>query len=109
MVNTKAKAGLRSSVILQNLDFCYFKDYCLSQNIFAKVQTQDSTAKISKLKEFRPKNSKPANRQTSAPTHINKPEKTSCQNKKKKYFVKKWNQKNFISIINNNAIKDEKQ
>ena len=37
MVNAKAKAGLKSSIMVQNIDFYGFKDYCPSQNTSAKI------------------------------------------------------------------------
>ena len=76
-VNIKAKAGLKSSIMVQNTDSYYLKDHYLSQNISAKVQIQGSTTQKSKLKESKLKNSKPANRKTLAPLRINKPEKIS--------------------------------
>ena len=45
-----------------NIDSCYSKDYYLSQNTFAKVQTQNSIAIKSKLEESRLKDLKLANR-----------------------------------------------
>lgn len=44
-VNIEAKAGLRSSVMVWNMDFQYPKSYCPSHNISAKLQIQSITAK----------------------------------------------------------------
>ena len=107
-VNAKAKAGLKSSIIIRDADFCYYRGYCLSQNTSTKVQTQGSTAKESKPKESRPKDSKPTNGKTPAPPHTNEPEKISRQDKKKEYLKKKWDQKNSTSAIRNNAMKGKK-
>ena len=76
-VNAKAKIGLRSSIMVQNVDFYYPQNYCLSQNTFAKVQTLGSTVKKSKSKASKSKDSKLVDRKTLASSHINKPEKTS--------------------------------
>ena len=52
-------------------DFCYSKGHHPSQNTFAKVQTQDSTAKKFNLKDFKLKDSKPTNEKTSTPSCTN--------------------------------------
>ena len=108
-VNVKAKASLKSSIMVRDADFHCLRGYCPSQNTSAKVQTQDSTVKESKPKESRPKDSKPANEKTPAPPYTNKPGKTSCQNKKKEYLKKKRDQKNSIPATKNNAIEGKKK
>ena len=65
-----------------------FRNHCLSQNTSAKVQTQGSTVKISKPEESKPKDSKPSVEKTPALPHINEPEKTPWQDKKKEYLKK---------------------
>ena len=57
IVNIKAKASLKSSIIFWNMDSHYFKNYYLSYNNFAKVKTQGLTIKKSQPKEFKPKDS----------------------------------------------------
>ena len=52
-VNAEAKAGLRSSTMVQNSDARYPRGYRLSHNTSSKVQTQGS-------KEPKPKKPKPA-------------------------------------------------
>ena len=108
-VNAKAKAGLRSSIMVQNADFRCPRGHRPSQNTSAKVQTQDSIAKKSRPKESRPKDLKPANEKTPAPLYTNKSGKTSCQDKKKEYFKKKQDRKNSTLAIRDNAIKDKKK
>ena len=61
------------------------------------------------FEESRPKNSKPANGKTPTLSHTNKLGKTFCQDKKKKYFKKKRDQKNSTLAIGDNAIEDEKK
>ena len=61
MVNTKAKIDLKSSIMVQNTDFCCSRSHYLFQNTFVKVQTQGLIAQKSKPKEFRPKNLKSIN------------------------------------------------
>ena len=77
-VNAKAKANLRSSIMVQDADFRCPKGYRLSQNISTKVQTQGLITKESKPKEFRSKDLKPINRKTPALLYTNEPGKTSC-------------------------------
>ena len=109
MVNADAKAGLRSSIIVQDTNSRCPKNHCLSQNTSAKVQTQGSTVKKSKPEEFKPKDSKPVNGKTPALPRTNKPGKTSHQNKKKKYLKKKQDRKNSTPVIRDNAIEGKKK
>ena len=85
MVNAEAKAGLKSSIMVWNVDSCYPRDHCPSQNTSAKVQTQGLTAKKSKPKESRPKKAKLANGKSSILPRSNKAVKPNCQKKEKKY------------------------
>ena len=109
IINVEAKAGLRSSIMIRDADSRCPRGHYPSQNTFFKVQTQGSIAKKSKPKEFRLKDSKPANGKTPAPPHINEPGKTSRQDKKKKYFKKKRNRKNSTLAIGDNIIEGEKK
>ena len=95
--------------MVRNIDSCYFRSHCPSQNTFAKMQTQGLTTKESKSKESRPKDSKPANEKTLALPWINNPKNISCQDKKKKYLKKKQDRKNSTPATENNAIEDEKK
>ena len=108
-VNAEAKAGLRSSIMVQDTNSHCPRGHRLSQNTSTKVQTQGSTAKESKPKESRRKESKPTDRKTPAPPRTNEPEKTSCQDKKKEYLKKKRDQKNSIPATGDNAIEGEKK
>ena len=76
MVNAKAKARLRSSIMVRDADSHCPKDHCPSQNTSTKVQTQGLTAKKSKPKKSRLKDSKPANEKTLAPPCTDEPGKT---------------------------------
>ena len=62
--------------MIWDIDFHCFKDYCLFQNTFAKMQIQDLTTKEFKLKKFRFKDSKPSNKETSTSSCIDESEKT---------------------------------
>ena len=113
-VNAEATVGLRSSIMVQDTDSRCLKSHCLCQNTSTKVQTQGSTAKKSKPEESRPKDLKPANEKTPALPCTNESEKTSCQDKKKKYFKKKRDRKkrdrkNFILATEDNIIRGEKK
>ena len=44
-VNAEAKAGLKSTIMVQDLDIYCFQGYCLSNNIALKVQIQGIIAK----------------------------------------------------------------
>ena len=44
-VNTKVKTGLKSIIIVQDLDICCFSGYCPSNNITSKTQIQKTTTK----------------------------------------------------------------
>ena len=63
-VNVEAKAGLRSSTMVLDLDARCPRDHPLSHNTSSKVQTQGSQ-NSSRSKEPKPKNPKPA------PSHDN--------------------------------------
>ena len=53
--------------MVRNADFRYSRSHCPSQNTFAKVQTQDLTAKKSTPEEFKLKEVKPADVKSSVP------------------------------------------
>ena len=95
--------------MILNVDSCYSKDYCLSQNIFAKVQTQSSTAIKSKLEESRLKDLKLANRKIFTLFYTNELGKSSPQDKKKVCFKKKQDLKNSILVIRDNIFEDKKK
>ena len=95
--------------MVQDINFCCPRDYRLSQNTSAKVQTQDSTTKKSKPKESRTKDLKPANGKTLALPHTNELGKTFHQDKKKEYLKKKQDRKNSIPATRDNAIEGEKK
>ena len=95
--------------MVQNADSRYPRSHCLSQNTSTKVQIQGSTAKKSKLKEFKPKDLKLANKKTPALLCCNKSRKTFYQDKKKEYFKKKRDQKNSTPAIEDNVIEGEKK
>ena len=85
MINVEAKAGLKSNIMIQDVDFCYSRHYRLSQNTCAKMQTQDLIAKESILEKSRPKKAKPTNDKSFALSRSNKAIKLNCQAKKKEY------------------------
>ena len=60
-VNAKAKTGLRSSTMVQDLDARYSREYRPSHNTSSKVQSQGSNNKnSSRSEEPKPKDPKPA-------------------------------------------------
>ena len=58
-VNAEAKAGLKFSTIVRDLDICCPRGHCLSNNTTAKVQIQRTTVKDPRLKETKTKDPKP--------------------------------------------------
>ena len=89
VVNAEFKRGLKSSIMIWDVDSRCPKSHCSSQNTSAKVQIQGLTTKKFKPEESRTKDLKPVNEKTPAPPRINKSEKTFHQDKKKKYLKKK--------------------
>lgn len=91
-VNTKAKAGLKFSIMVQDSDIYCSRGYCSSNttSIASKMQTQGTTKKFC-LEKSRPKNLKPAKKKTSAPlcSKFIEPKKISYLDKKKDIFWKK--------------------
>ena len=57
-VNVEAKAGLKSSIMVQNSDIHCHKSHCSSNIIASKVQTQETIAKDSHLDEPKVKKAK---------------------------------------------------
>lgn len=88
-VNAKAKAGLKSSIMVWKIDYRYTRDYYLSQTTSTKMQTQGLTAKKSKHKDSKPRKSKVVNSRSSVLPCIDKSAKPICQEKKKKDWKKK--------------------
>lgn len=85
VINAKAKADLKPSAIVWELDACYSKGHCLFYNTFSKIQTQYLTTKKSKPEKYKPKKSKTDNKKSFALSCPDKPAKQIYQEKKKKY------------------------
>lgn len=83
MVNAKAKAGLRSSIMVRNADFCYSRSYCPSYNPYTKVQIQGLIVKKFKFKMSKFNKSKPVDRRSFALPCTNKLAKSTRQEKKR--------------------------
>ena len=78
-INAEAKAGLRSSIMVRELDARCPRGYRQSHNTLSKVQTQGSSHKNSpRSKKFKPMDPKPA------PLRDNAAEPTKKENRKKK-------------------------
>ena len=88
-VNAKAKINRKFGIMVQDTNSHYPKNYCPSQNTSAKMQIQSLTTKISKPKEYRPKEAKLVNSKSSALLQSNKVIKPNCQKKKKENWKKK--------------------
>ena len=81
----KMKIGLKSYIIVQNMDSCCPRGHRLFQNTFVKLQTSGLIVSKSKFKEFRSKKKKPINSKFSSPFRFDEAVKPYCQKKKKKY------------------------
>ena len=108
-INAKAKVGLKSSIMIWNIDFCCHRNHQPSYNTFDKVQTQDLTAKKFKPTKTKPRKLNLANKISSILPCIHKSAKFTYQKKKKKYWKKKQDQKNSILTTENNAIESGKK
>ena len=104
-VNTEAKADLRSSTMVRDLNIRCPKSYHLSNSTVLKMQTQGTTAKESKPEKSRPKELKLVGGKKPVPPCFKstEPGKTSSTDKKRKYFKKKQNRKNNTLAIGDNA------
>ena len=107
-INAEVKAGLRSSTMVWDLDARCPRGHRSSHNTSSKVQTQGTIAKEFRAEEPRPKEAKQADGKVSAPPYFHKPVKLTCQEKKKEYWKKKQNKKNFFTATGDNAIKGKK-
>ena len=108
-VNAEAKAGLRSSTMVQQSDARCPRGHRPSHNTSSKVQTQDSSHKDSpRTEESRPKKAKQADGKAPTPPRSESIEagKTSRIDKRRKFHEKKKkkrDQKNNIPATGNNA------
>ena len=84
-VNVEAKAGLRSSTMVRDLDAHCLRGHRSSHNTSSKVQTQGSKD-FSRSKELKPKDPKPALLRD----NVAEPAKKENKKEKKKRF---WNQR----------------
>ena len=86
-VNAEAKAGLRSSIMVRDLDAHCPRGHRSSHNTSTKVQTQ-SSKDSSRLKETKPKDLKSA---PSCDNAVESPKKNNRKDKKKVSGVKSGN------------------
>lgn len=99
--------GLKSNIVVQNLDICCFRDYCFSNMTTVKVQTQETTVKDHRPKKPKAKKIKPVYVNAAKPLEQDKKE----RKKKKKKFQEKKEQKHTPTTSNNaiNTLKKEKK
>ena len=107
-VNAEAKAGLRSSTMVRESDARCSKGHHLSHNIPSKMQTQGTTAKKPRTKEFRLKEAKLTDGKNPALPRSKsaEPGKTSRTDKRREYLEKKKkkpHRKNNTSATGDNA------
>ena len=80
-VNVEAKAGLRSSTMVQNSDIHCFRGHLPPISTALKVQTQETTAKDSHQKKLKVKEVKPTSSQAE---EASEPSEQACKKKKRK-------------------------
>ena len=83
-VNAEAKAGLRSSIMVRDLDIRCPRGHCPSNSTISKVQTQKTSAKEPRPEESRPKEAKPAEGKAPVPPRTNAAEPSEQEKKDKK-------------------------
>lgn len=107
-VNAKAKAGLKSNIMVQDSDIRYPRGHCFSNNIIAKVQTQKTTVKNSRLEESKTKDSKTALLRTNVAEFLEqgKKDKKKKIRKRKRDHIRKWKK---ILTTSNNTINTSKK
>ena len=80
IVNTEVKANLKSSIMIRDSNICCLRNYCFSNIIISKVQTQTTIAKNSHFEKLKAKNRKL--------TKADKLFKQACKKKKRKSIMK---------------------
>ena len=88
VVKAKAKAGLKSSAMVRDLDICCPRGHRSSNSTASKVQTQETSIKEPRPEESKTKEAKQAKRKATAPPWTNAAE--SSEQGKKDRKNKKW-------------------
>ena len=96
-VNAKAKAGLRSSIMVWDPDICCPKSHCSFNITASKVQTQKITAKDSHPKELKIKEA----RLTLSWAEVSKPFEQACKEKKKKKYQERQDKEQTLASTAN--------
>ena len=82
-VNAEAKAGLKSSTMVQKSDIHCSRGHRPSYNTSSKVKTQETTVKEPHTEEPRPKEAKSLDSRAPTLPHSDKPTKLTCEKKKR--------------------------
>ena len=104
-VNVEAKAGLKSSTMVQDSNARCFRGHYLSHNTSSKVQTQGSK-NSSRSKKPKPKNPKPAPLRNNAAEPTKKEDK---KDKKKKLWNQRQKKQPLATDANTEALKKKKK
>ena len=88
-VNAEAKAGLRSSAMVQDLDICCPRGHRPSNSTISKMQTQGTTAKKPRLKKFKSKDTKAVRANAAELLEQDKKVKKDRQNTKQRFWEKR--------------------
>ena len=105
-VNAEAKAGLRSSTMVRELDAHCPRGHRPSYNTSSKVQTQGTTANEPRTKESRSKEAKSTDGKAPVPPRSNEPTKPNRKKKKREWLKKK---KDSTLVTEDNAIEAQKK
>ena len=89
VINVEAKVGLKSSIMVQELDIRCFRGHRPSHNTSSKMQTQRTTVKKPRTKEFRRKKAKSTDGKTPAPPRSDKFAKLNSKKNKRKWLKEK--------------------
>ena len=105
-INAEAKASLRSSAMVRDLDICCPKSY-RSSNTTSKVQTKETIAKEPRFKESKSKDTKAVRANAMEPSKQNKKDKKDQWDKKRRFWERRESKK--IPAIGNNVINGSKK
>ena len=90
-VNTEAKAGLKSSIMVQDLDIRCLRNYRIFNSSASKVQTQETIAKNSSSpKKPKTKETKSVRTDVAEPLEQDKKDKKDRWNKKRRFREHRW-------------------
>ena len=106
-VNAEAKAGLRSSAIVRDLDIYCPRGHRPSNSTASKMQTQGTTAKEPRPKKSKSKDTKAIRVDAVKPSEQDKKDQKDRQDKKRRFWEKREPKK--TPVTGDNAINTSKK